>query len=264
MKCSEIPVCKMFGMTFNPVELRQAAGMIVQDAIKRETAFLVITPNVDHIVTVHHKPLLRQIYNNARYLLADGMPLVWLSWILPCAKLPERVTGSDLLYVICEEAAREQASIGFVGGKEGIAARAAANACMLYPGLEVKGVYSPPFGFEANPEELRKLLEVCNGWKADILCVGLGAPKQEMWADEYCNRLETGAILCFGAAIDFMAGEIVRAPKLVSKVGFEWLWRLLMEPRRMWRRYLVKDPMFLWLAIVELADQWSRYFRRGF
>lgn len=246
----------MFGMPFCAIKPEVAAKAVVDAAILSNSPFLVITPNVDHIVSVHKDASLRSIYKSAEFLFADGMPLVWLSRLLPGAGLPARVTGADLLYSICREAAFRGASIAFLGGKEGVAAKAADKAVSMYPGLLVKGVYSPPFGFENNSLELKKIIDICAKWNADIICVGLGAPKQEQWAHASRGSLQRGAILCFGAAIDFMAGEVVRAPLWMQRYGCEWLWRLVMEPGRMWRRYLIRDPVYILLAIKELFTRW--------
>lgn len=212
----------------------------------------MITPNVDHIVTLHLDPGLRSIYENADFLFADGMPLVWLSKLLPGPGLPERVTGVDLLLRICELAPIYDSRLFFLGGLAGVADAAAARLKKRIPDLKIVGTYCPPFGFEKDGDETAKIIKFCNDKRPDLLFVGVGAPKQEKWSWNNLSQLDVGAIVCIGASFDFAAGLIRRSPAVLQKLGLEWLWRLAHEPRRLSRRYLTKDPLFAFLALREI------------
>lgn len=251
----------MFGLSFNRDLPIDSARQLVLDAVNRKKS-LVITPNVDHIVTLEKDPCLFRIYTAAEYLFADGQPLVWLSKILPGRSIPKRVTGADLLENICLLGNDSDISLAFIGAKEGVGLRAAEVLKIKYPRLVVRGYYSPPLGFEKSEVECGKIVEMINCWKPDVTVLALGAPKQEYWAYNNMEKLDTGPILCFGAALDFLAGNVTRAPIIFQKFGLEWLWRVAIEPRRLWKRYLLKDPLFFIIAIRELITSYGRIFFR--
>lgn len=252
----------IFGVSFLRMRRKDAAEYIIECARKKQKT-LVITPNVDHIIMMQEREDVRTLYQNAESVFVDGMPIVWLSRLLPDASLPERVTGADLLFSVCEYCARDGLTIAFVGGLEGVAIEAAERMTKRYPGLRVVGTYSPPFGFENDETESRKIVDLCGQWKPDILSLGLGTPKQELWAQSHLDSLECGPVLCFGAAIDFAADRIKRAPVFMQNAGLEWFWRLLQEPRRMWHRYLVRGPRFFIYALRELCTQWLNHFKKS-
>lgn len=240
----------LFNLNFDPLTLTGATQKVVDYAKKRKKA-LVVTPNVDHIVQMEDDTDMRSIYEKAALLFADGMPLVWLSKILPGKSFPERVTGADLLPSLCEQGAKEGLRIYFMGGQEGVAEQAAQKARERFKGIQIVGTYCPPFGFESDPKECTRIVDDINAKKPDLLFLGVGAPKQEKWANAHFDRLDTGPILCVGASFDFLAGNIKRAPSWIQRSGMEWLWRLLSEPTRLWRRYLLRDSRFLLLALRE-------------
>lgn len=253
-------VVTMFGIDIIACDLLAAASMIT-DAAKEKKPELVITPNVDHVVTIKQHPEIAKIYQAARFVFADGMPLVWLSVLLPGSRLPERVTGADLLGAVCAECSKERLSIGFVGGAPGVAEKAASIIETQYSGIKIAGTYSPPWGFDANEEESEKVVALCRAWNADVICLAFGAPKQELWAAKYATRLGCGPLLCFGAAIDFVAGTYSRAPLVLQNSGLEWVWRLCQEPRRMFRRYFIRDSIFFWYAACEISSKWISFFK---
>ncbi|HQQ63411.1 MAG TPA: WecB/TagA/CpsF family glycosyltransferase [Pseudomonadales bacterium] len=253
--------CRMFGLDFLAVNGQEATGLIAEAAEDKQRC-LVITPNVDHIVTVMQQPEIQNIYRNTKLLFADGMPLVWLSRILPGSKLPARVTGADLIESVSSACAQRKLTMALIGGKPGVASSAAAVLERRYPGLRVVGTYSPPFGFEQDESESDKIVGLCHDWKPDIVCLAFGAPKQELWASKYLAKLPPAPLLCFGAAIDFVAGEYQRAPLWMQKSGLEWLWRLSQDPVRMFKRYFLRDSMFLIYAANEFFSQW-RVFREN-
>lgn len=243
---------ELLGVSFEQATLSSAVTQIL-NAGKEKKKGLVVTPNVDHIVMLQEDSDMKRIYDNALFRYADGMPIVWLSKIVKGESLPERVTGADLLIAVCEKAAKTDLNIYFLGGNPGIAEQAATKLKGKFAGLNIAGIYCPPFGFENSPEETDWIINDINARSIDILFIGVGAPKQEKWAAKHSDRLKVGPILCVGAAFDFAAGVINRAPLWVQKSGCEWLWRLASEPSRMWRRYLVRDSRFIPLAWKELS-----------
>lgn len=247
---------ELLGVSFERATLSSAVAQIL-NAGKEKKKGLVVTPNVDHIVMLQNDSDMKRIYDNALFRYADGMPIVWLSKIVKGESLPERVTGADLLIAVCEKAAKTDLNIYLLGGNPGIAEQAATKLKGKFAGLKISGLYCPPFGFENRPEETDWIIKEINARKVDILFIGVGAPKQEKWAAKHSDRLQVGPILCVGAAFDFAAGVINRAPLWVQRSGCEWIWRLASEPTRMWRRYLIRDSCFIPLAWKELSKSFS-------
>ncbi len=208
----------------------------------------VVTPNVDHVVKIEHDPLFREIYEGADLVLTDGKPLIWMSRLMGMP-IKEKISGSDYFPEVCKMAAKEGFSIFLLGAAEGVAKRAAINLMKKYKNLKIAGVYSPSYSFEDNAEEICDIIGKINRTKPDILCIGLGTPKQEKFYYRYKDLLNVPLTLHIGATIDFEAGVVKRAPKWVSYVGLEWFYRLMKEPRRLYRRYLLDDveifPIFL-------------------
>lgn len=244
------PTVRLLGVDFDAVDQDAAVARLIERAARREKG-LVVTPNVDHVVTMRDDAEMRRIVAGAAMRLADGMPIVWLSR-LAGRRLPARVTGADLFPAIAEAARSADVSLFLLGAAAGVAARAGEVLQARFPGLRIAGTYSPPFGFEHDAAECERIVAMINRVRPDVLFVGVGAPKQEKWAARWMERLEVGPILCVGAAFDFVAGTTKRAPRWMQRAGMEWTWRLLMEPRRMWRRYLVNDRRFAAMAVREL------------
>jgi len=242
---------QMFGLYFNAATLGEAAQMVVA-AAEQQNKGLVVTPNVDHIVMMDRDAEMKALYQSAMFRFADGMPLIWFSKLFMKPSLPERVTGADLLPAIASLADKKGMKLFFLGGNEGVAALAAKELQKSNPSLQIAGTYCPPFGFEHDACESSKIVNIINQSGADILFVGVGAPKQEKWAARYLEQLEVGPVLGVGASFDFAAGTVKRAPLLFQRIGMEWLWRLIKEPRRLWHRYVVQDSKFISLICKEL------------
>jgi N-acetylglucosaminyldiphosphoundecaprenol N-acetyl-beta-D-mannosaminyltransferase len=247
---SVTPHVEMFGLRFAAVTLCEAARMLVEAGADRRKG-LVVTPNVDHLVVIHRDPSVKLVYESASWVFADGMPIVWLSRILHPTGVPERVTGTDLLPLVASQSAERGLRLFLCGGAHGVAEQLAARLQQATPGVNIVGTYSPPLGFESDPDESARMVERCNSARPHILFLGLGTPKQELWAYRHQSQLNVGPILCFGGAFDLNAGLKVRAPKWLRSAGLEWAWRLAYEPRRLWRRYLIQDVAFAVLAVKE-------------
>ena len=211
----------------------------------------VFTPNVDHIVQCQTDARLRAAYDAVSISLADGMPVVWASRLLR-RELPEKVSGSDLVGPLVRRAAERRWRVLLLGGGEGIAQRAAARMCADNPGLHVVGALSPRVDLGESAERRQRLLDAVRSATPDLVLVALGAPKQEIWIHESTAALAPAVLLGIGATLDFMAGAVARAPAWMSRSGFEWLYRLAREPRRLWSRYLIRDPKFLGVLLNEL------------
>lgn len=253
---SSPPVVRLFGMNIDSLTMSQTVDAVLQWCRDDRGAACryVVTPNVDHAVMYQSNEQLRDAYAGASLVLADGAPVVVASRILGRA-LPERVAGSDLAPAMFKRVAEgwvRQAKVlrvFLLGAGPGVADRAAANIEARWPGVKVVGTLSPPLGFEKRQEENERILDAIAATKPDLLLVGLGAPKQELWVHAHAGRIEAKAALCIGATIDFLAGEKRRAPRWMRRVGLEWIHRLSSEPKRLAKRYL-RDawvfPQLVW------------------
>lgn len=230
--------------SIHPVTRRRACDAIIAWADRGEPA-LVVTPNVDHLSMLQEDPSLQRAYDDARLQLCDGMAVLALAR-LAGTTLPERVTGADLFFDVCESAARHGLRVFVAGGRPDVLERGLKVLRSKYDGLDIDG-HSPPVGFEGTPaeDELRRRLDAA---EPAVVMVCFGAPRSEVWAADEMRR-RPSVFMCVGAAIDFAAGSKQRAPLLMQRIGMEWLFRLLQEPGRLWRRYLVRDLLFLPVAV---------------
>lgn len=202
----------------------------------------VFTPNVDHIVQAEHDLAFREAYSRVSLSLVDGTPVLWAARLLG-TPLPEKLSGSDLFEPLIERAATEGLRVVLLGGGPGVAELAAENLRQKLPGLQVVDTLAPRLGLSATDEE-RAAVERLKQAKADIIFVCLGAPKQELFSDRNREALAPAVLVGFGAAVDFAAGTIPRAPRWMSQMGLEWAFRLGREPKRLAARYLLRDPEF--------------------
>lgn len=248
---------KLFGVEIDSLRMDQAVAQIgawVADSDASRCHF-VVTPNVDHVVMLQHHAGLQSAYRDAGMVLVDGAPVLWASRLLhrPGQQLPQRVAGSDLVPALFDAASEQKPlTVYLLGAAPGVADRAAGNIRRQWPGVEVVGTYSPPLGFEKNEAENESILAKIAGAKPDVLIVGLGAPKQELWVHKHRDRLATKVALCVGATIDFLAGERSRAPVWMRSVGLEWVYRVASEPRRLAARYAKDAVVFPRL----IAQEW--------
>jgi N-acetylglucosaminyldiphosphoundecaprenol N-acetyl-beta-D-mannosaminyltransferase len=232
----------------------------LNDAISRMTMYIqerrpvyIVTPNVDHVVKIHHDCEFRNSYREASLVLCDGAPLIWASRFLG-SPVKERICGSDLFVYLAEIAARKGYKLFFLGGRPGSAQKAAEMFARKHPGVQVVGVYAPPFGFEKDPDENEKIVSLIKRAQPDILLVGVGTPKQEKWIYAHHQQAGVPVTIGIGASFEFAAGIIKRAPFWIRRGGFEWLWRLILEPNRLWKRYLVDDLEFF---VLILKQKWK-------
>lgn len=200
----------------------------------------VITPNVDQIVRIEWDDYFRKICESCELLLIDSQPLLWVSKLYG-HEFKEKISGSDLVPMLCKEAAKKGYSIFLLGAAPGVAQRAAENLVNENPRLKVAGTYSPPIGFEKDQQEIDKINEILLNSHADMLFVGMGVPKQDIFIYENMKKYQIPMSFSIGGTIDFIAGEQKRAPKWISDRGLEWFFRLVMNPNRLFKRYFIDD-----------------------
>jgi N-acetylglucosaminyldiphosphoundecaprenol N-acetyl-beta-D-mannosaminyltransferase len=210
----------------------------------------VFTPNIDHVVKAESDAEFRSAYSRAALSLVDGKPLVWVSGLLG-ARLPEKISGADLIAPVMERAGQRGWGVYLLGGAPGIAPRAAEIIAARY-GVRVVGHASPNVGPRGDCEP--GVLDAIRAARPELVLVAFGSPKQELFIDTHARQLAPAASLAIGAGLDFIAGAVRRAPRWMSTAGLEWLYRLSREPRRLWRRYLVNDPKFALILLRSLRS----------
>jgi|HubBroStandDraft_6_1064221.scaffolds.fasta_scaffold188332_2 N-acetylglucosaminyldiphosphoundecaprenol N-acetyl-beta-D-mannosaminyltransferase len=220
----------------------------IEELVARRRGGMIFTPNVDHVVLADENPLLREAYAEADLSLVDGVPVMWAARALG-SPLPEKVSGSDLVRPLVARAAERGWGIYFLGGRPGVAAKAKEILEREFPGVRIVGVSSPDIDLSRDVSEQADAIAAVRAAQPDLLFLALGAPKQEIWGRRIRDAVAPAVILGVGASLDFVAGEAKRAPRWMSSVGLEWLYRLAQEPRRMWRRYLVRDPRFVAIVV---------------
>jgi N-acetylglucosaminyldiphosphoundecaprenol N-acetyl-beta-D-mannosaminyltransferase len=241
----------VLGISIDNCSMREALDKIETLVDKRQFSYAV-TPNVDHILKVRNDPDFREVYEKADLVVTDGVPLLWASRMLG-TPLPERINGTDLFERTCELAAQRGYSVYLLGGNPGTARNACKRLSARLPELRIAGWECPPYGFGGDVSENLKVQARIRESGADILFVGLGAPKQEEWIFTYGKGAGVAFAVGVGVSFSFVGGDIRRAPLWMQHGGLEWLWRLLKEPGRLWKRYLVDDVAFFHLLLVASA-----------
>lgn len=241
----------LFGVLIDHVDSRAAVERI-RWFLDTGGAHQIVTVNLDFLYLAERDPGFRRTINEADLAVPDGMPLVWLSRTLG-TPLKGRVTGVDLVHESCRIAAEAGIGVFFLGGRPEVAALAAAHAEQRYPGLRVTS-YSPPFGL-ISPEEDEQIVEMIVRANPGFLFVALGAPRQDVWIRDHKERLGVPVAMGVGCVLDLLAGTVHRAPSWMQSLGFEWSYRLMCEPRRLWRRYLRDDLPHFWRLWFMALDQ---------
>lgn len=216
---------------------------IILSWIKNGVAHYICVRDVHGIMRAQEDSSLLEIHNQAGLVTPDGMPLVWLARWRGYSNAG-RVCGADLVFELCAASVEHDIGHYFYGGKPGVAERMAAALKALFPNLKVVGMATPPFG-ALTTEEDSVATEAIAATKPGIVWVGLSTPKQEYWMRDHVGRIPGATLVGVGAAFDFYAGDVKRAPTWMHKSGLEWSHRLISEPRRLWRRYLIMAPKFI-------------------
>lgn len=235
----------VFGVPLAPVTYEQALHRV--DALIQcgRPAFF-ITANLHYAALCDEDPRLDEVNRKAAFLVADGMPMVWYSR-LTGRPLPERVTGADLVGLLCARAAERGYRVYLLGGSVGVADLAAEKLRHRYPGLQIAGTAAPQLN-SLSPQENCDLVASIHAAHPQLLLVAFGQPKGELWLAENLESLGVPACVQLGASFDFVAGRIRRAPMWMRHIGFEWLYRIGCEPRRLFPRYFA-DARFLFRAV---------------
>lgn len=237
---------RLLGIDFSAIGM-DALLDAAMDHTRRGAPASLVFLNVDVVLRSEKDEGLRRMIGAAEYVLADGMPIVWISKLFR-RPLPEKVSGSDFVPRLCRRAAEERRSVFFAGGSETSLNNALARLRAQYPALRVEGC-SPPMGFEADPVQVEELCRTIRAAAPDILVVCLGCPKQEKFVYENRARYGVPVSVCAGATVDFLSGAVKRCPPWMSRSGLEWFYRFLQEPRRLFRRYFIDDMRILPLIL---------------
>jgi len=251
------PTVPLMGLDFAVVSAKQTIDHVISE-LAYGRGGSICTANLDILRQWRGSAEVRDLVSRDDFVVADGMPLVWAS-VLQGTPLPERVAGSTLVLTLTAAAAETGASIFLLGGNPGTAAAAGRTLTELNPGLRLAGTLCPPFGFEEQPEWLDRIDRLVGEAAPDIVYVGLGFLKQEQLIADLRLRLPNAWFVGCGISFSFVAGEIHRAPVAVQRLGLEWLHRLVQEPRRLYRRYLVNGIPFMfkllsWSLVVRRRD----------
>src|SRR3990172_9746572 len=218
--------------------------------IARKEPSVVLAVNVDVCMKIRQDIELREIFRKADLVLVDGTPMMWAARFLG-RPLPERVSGSDFVPVFCDVAAKEGYRIFLLGAGPSVAERAKDWLERRNTGLKIVGTYAPPVGFEFDERENTRIIDLIRRARPDVLFAAFGAPKQEKWLARHYRSLDVPVAMGVGSAFDYLAGRLKRAPRWMQTAGLEWTFRLGQEPRRLWRRYLLDDPPFVFLVLKE-------------
>lgn len=228
----------------------------IDNLVSKKKKSYIVAINVDVVIKIEKDSKLKKVTDEADMVLIDGKPLIWISkWHKQPIK--EKVSGSDLVPALCSHAAKQGYSVFIIGGKDGVAEKAKQNLQSQYDGINIVGTYSPPFGFENDNSELLKINNMITACHPDILIVCFGCPKQEKWIYDHYKDYDATVSVCAGATVDFLAGNVKRAPKWMSNHGLEWLYRFFQEPKRMFKRYFVDD-----MKIIGLASKYKKTKKR--
>ena len=226
----------------------QEAKSQVDRMVQKRRPQYVVTPNTDIVMLMQKNPDLLDICNKADLILTDGEMVVKLSKFLG-NPIKERVAMTDFVWDVCDLAVEKNYRIFLFGGKEDVLEKGRKRIQEKYPNLNICGHYSPPLGFENNPVELKKSLELISESKADILIVFLGCPKQERFIAKYKDEYQVPVSITMGGCIDFIGADIKRAPMWMQKSGLEWFFRFAQEPKRLFKRYFVDDMQIFPLVL---------------
>lgn len=233
----------VLGVHVSPIDPPTAVEVISRYIRDRGRTYICVT-GVHGVMECQRDEHLTAIHNEAALVVPDGMPIVWASrWAgMPTTK---RVYGPDLMLALSEQAVKQDWRIYLYGGRAEVLEQLQRVLKARFPGLRIAGTYSPPFR-EMTFVESGASIERINNSEADLVFVGLSTPKQEKWMGSVRSSLDAPVLVGVGAAFDMLSGNLKQAPTWMQQAGLEWLFRLAVEPRRLWRRYLKSNPLFIW------------------
>jgi N-acetylglucosaminyldiphosphoundecaprenol N-acetyl-beta-D-mannosaminyltransferase len=254
MSTESIPRAHILGIGVSAINTAQALQTIDRWIQRREQQYVCVT-GVHGIMESQRDARLKQIHNQAGLVTPDGMPLVWLSRLKGFAWV-ERVYGPDLMLAVCRQSLLKGYRHYFYGGANGVAEKLVTRLAREFSGLQIAGFWSPPFRPLTRDED-EKSIQTINRTQPDIVWIGLSTPKQEYWMYQHLGHITAPVIIGVGAAFDFHAGVKRQAPRWMQRSGLEWSFRLMTEPRRLWRRYLINNSLFLWMILIKALGKKS-------
>jgi N-acetylglucosaminyldiphosphoundecaprenol N-acetyl-beta-D-mannosaminyltransferase len=252
-QAAQFPRYALLGLPVNALS-KQDLVDLAGDAIARNKRYVIANHNMHGIYLTYDDPRMREFFAKADFVHLDGMALVWLGRVfgLPFAR-KDRTTYVDFMPAIMERAARDGWRISYLGSKPEVAEKGAEMLRQRYPGLQIQ-VQSGYFDPSRSSPENHSVLENIRAYQPNVLLVGMGMPRQEMWLLENLEGINANAVYCCGAMMDYLTGNIPTPPRWMGQIGFEWLYRLLSEPNRLWRRYLVEPWTVLGIAAKEFLN----------
>jgi N-acetylglucosaminyldiphosphoundecaprenol N-acetyl-beta-D-mannosaminyltransferase len=244
------PSFRVLGVRVHAVQIPDAVSQMEQWIEEREGCHYVAVTGMHGVMEAQHDPGFKRILNTADLVVSDGMPLVWAGRRYGFS-MKRRVYGPELMMTFCQQTAHKGYRHFFYGGASDVPGDLAAKLADRFPRLKVVGTCSPPFRPLTDQED-RDIVARINDARPDVLWVGLSTPKQEKWMYEHRDKLKVPVLMGVGAAFDLNSGRLRQAPAWMREHGLEWLFRLLMEPRRLWKRYLVYGSRFAWNISLEM------------
>jgi N-acetylglucosaminyldiphosphoundecaprenol N-acetyl-beta-D-mannosaminyltransferase len=244
------PRVNVLGVGVSALNLDSAVAAVEQALLSQTKGYVCVT-GVHGVSEAQEDPAFRAILNRSFLTTPDGVPMVWMGRLQGFRQMG-RVYGPDLMLRVCESSAARGFTHFFYGGGPGVAEELKGRLEQRFPGLRILGTYAPPFR-PLTAEEEAGLVRQVRALKPDVFWVGLSTPKQEKFMAQYWQRLEATLFFGVGAAFDFHAGRVRQAPRWMQRSGLEWLFRLMCEPRRLWKRYLKNNPLFVLRAACQLT-----------
>ncbi|TCJ15260.1 glycosyltransferase [Rubrobacter taiwanensis] len=246
------PAYTLLGITVHALTLEEMI-LIPEIAAERDAKWVIGNHNLHSLYIYHHDATMRRFYERADYVHIDGMPLVWMGRLLghPLTR-DHRHTSIDWLPPLLERCAARGLRVFFLGSKPGVDRRAAEHFREHIPGLQLRTHHGYFDATPGGPENERVVRQI-NAFRPHALMVGMGMPRQERWIVQNIDRLQINAVWNLGAFMDYFAGAVPIPPRWTGRVGLEGVYRLVREPRRLWRRYVIESPFALWLLLRELA-----------
>jgi N-acetylglucosaminyldiphosphoundecaprenol N-acetyl-beta-D-mannosaminyltransferase len=242
----------ILNVKISAIDMNDACSAVEDAVLRRQKKYICVCPVSTIMECTRNKKALTSV-NSADLATPDGMPTVWIAKARGYRNV-KRVYGPELMLEICGVSQKKGYRNYFYGSSPDVLEKLKKRLCERYPGLVVSGAYSPPFG-QVTKEEDDKIIENINKNNPDIIWVGLGSPKQDIWMHEHRDRINAPVMAGVGAAFDFLAGVKPQAPRWIRNNGFEWLFRLITEPNRLWRRYLIDNLLFLYYISIDLLSK---------
>lgn len=245
----EIRRANILGVGISAINMQMALEVLESWITRRERQYVCVA-TVHGVMECQRDPNLRRIFNQSGLTTPDGMPLVWLSR-LNGFRYVQRVYGPDLMLALCQRSVSRGYRHFLFGGMDGVAEDLRERLEDRFPGLQIVGTLTPPFR-PMTPEEDDDAIRQINAAAPDVVWVGLSTPKQDRWMADHVGKIAAPVMIGVGAAFDFHSGRKRQAPRWMQRSGLEWLFRLSQEPRRLWRRYLIYNPLFVAMVLLQL------------